>query len=334
MSSTEINEKTKGPLVSVAVPVYNGEDFIEECLESIRVQTFPDWECVVVNNRSTDRTAEIVREFTVADNRFRLVDCEEFLPLIENWNRLYPNISGESRYLKIVQADDFIYPEALEEMVKVMEQYPNVGMCTSYRIDGFDVNCGGLNYYDGPVFSGKELLYRHLKSEIDISGSVTTPLFRKSVLEKLPTFPKIFDELDYHVDTLLVFEMMNIADVGFVFKVLSLTRWHEGADTVRTAVKYRTFLCSKEYRLFRFKQVFPDLEADYRKHRLSYAYFLLKKKVKGHKDCLDWHKKYLQREFTFSEYFLAFILNNGISWRLRAPFRKKRKSQQRINLNT
>jgi len=320
------------PLVSIAVPVYNGEEFMEECLQSILDQSFTDWECVVVNNRSTDRTAEIVQQFVDRDPRFRMVDCEDFVGLIENWNRLYPHIDEGSKYFKVIQADDYVYSECIGEMVTVMEAHGNVGMCSSYRIDGLKIDGGGLNYYDGPVFSGKDLLIRHLKSEIDISGSVTTLMFRKSDLEKLPTFPKIFDDRDYHVDTLLAYEMMNIADVGFVFKMLSITRVHEGAYTVTTAEKFQTFQFSQEYRFHRFKELHPDLEKRYRDHRLSYAYYLFKQRIKGNRKCIEWHNQYLTRKFSFIETLKAVLINNGISFRVKSFFGNER-SRNTYNLN-
>jgi len=333
MTTQKHNPNNIDPIVSIGVPVYNGEKFMEECLASIRDQTFISWECVIVNNCSTDKTVEIVKQFTESDGRFKLFDYVDFVPVEQNWNRLYGHVSTKSRYFKVVQADDIIPPESIEDMFGILEQHPDSGTCTSYRINGVNIDGGGLNYFDGPIFSGKELLYRHLKGELDITGTVTTPLFRKASLEKLPTYPNIFDETDYHLDTLLVYEMMNIADIAFIFKVLSLTRWHEDAGTMTTAIKYHTFLCSKENRLYKFKKVFPELEADYKEHRLKYAYLLMKEKMKGNRDCIAWHKKRLLRKFTFSENLVALLLNNGISWRLLAPFRKRRSSHMKIQLN-
>jgi glycosyltransferase involved in cell wall biosynthesis len=332
INKSSARSEEKAPLVSITVPVYNGDAFMEECLQSILDQTFMDWECVVVNNRSTDRTAEIVQQFVDRDPRFHMVDCEDFVGLIENWNRLYPHIAEGSKYFKVVQADDYLYPDSIGEMVEVMEANDNVGMCSSYRIDGLKIDGGGLNYFGGPVFSGQDLLIRHLNSEIDISGSVTTLLFRKSDLEKLPTFPKIFDDRDYHVDTLLAYEMMNIADVGFVFKMLSITRVHAGADTIQTAEKFSTFRYSREYRFHRFKSLHPDLEKPCREQRLSYAYYLFRQKIKGNRDCIAWHNQYLIRKFSFGETFIAVLINNGISFRLRLLFGKK-KPKNTNNLN-
>lgn len=315
-------KSTSEPLVSIGVPVYNGEKFLDECLRSILNQTYKNWECVVVNNCSTDGTAEIVRKYEALDSRFKLVDYKDFVGLVPNWNRLFPNISDQSVYFKVVQADDWIYPEAIELMVDLMEQHPTAGICSSYRIDGKEVNCDGLNIYDGPLFSGKELLERHLKGGIDITGSVTTPLFRISVLKELPTFPDLFNEEEYHVDTRIVYEMMLLADVVFVFKVLSYTRWHEGAETMQLCVRFNTFLNGKEQRLFRFKQFFPELEKAYKTHRHKYAYYLLEQKIKGNKEAVEWHAKYLHRKFSTLDYFKAAIIRNGISYRLMSIFNR------------
>jgi glycosyltransferase involved in cell wall biosynthesis len=320
------------PVVSVGVPVYNGERFMEACLKSIQDQTLTRWECVVVNNRSTDGTAEIVQKFVDADPRFRLFTYEEFAPVERNWNRLYRHVSEGSEYFKVVQADDIIYPEALEEMVGVMDRYPQTGMCSSYRINGLEVDCDGLNYFDGSVFSGRELLHRHLKGEIDITGAMTTPLFRRSVIERLPTFPDVFDETDYHLDTLLCYEMMHLADVAFVYKVLSITRWHEEAGTMKT-VRLKTFMNGQENRLQRFKEFYPDLEPMYRDHRLIYAYTLFKQRLLGNRETLQWHRKYLKRPFTFPEKLKAILLKNGLVWRISRLFSRRKGASPAANLN-
>lgn len=318
-------EKSNGvskPLVAIGVPVYNGEKYLDECLNSILSQTYSNWECVVVNNCSADASSQIAQKYVDMDDRFRLVDYKEFVGLVENWNRLYPNISKDAVYFKVIQADDWIYPEAIEQMVDLMEKYPSAGLCSSYRIDGRKVNCDGLDYYEGPFFSGQEMLKRHLMGGLDITGSVTTPLFRVEVLKKLPTYPNLFDEEEYHIDTRLVYEMMHLADVVFAFRVLSYTRWHDDAETLRLCTRFNTFLSGKEHRLHRFRQLYPELEGQYRKHRNHYAYFLLKERIKGNKDSLEWHEKYMKKKFRFFDYVRAALTQNGLTYRMMAMFRK------------
>lgn len=323
----------KFPLVSIGVPVFNGGEYLFECLNSIKNQTFTDWECVIVNNCSTDNSVEIAKAFTKTDHRFVLLNYDDYAQIVQNWNRIIPNISNNTRYLKVVQADDWIFPQSLELMVALMEEYPNVGVCSSYRIDGCIVNCDGLDINKGPVYKGKELLIRHLNDEIDISGATSTPLFRISDLKKLDTFPNIYNEEEYHVDTRLFYEMMHLADVGFVFQVLNYTRIHDSAETVKLCHKVNTYLNGREQRLFRFKEFFPQLEKAYTEHRKKYAYFLLKERIKGRKDSILWHKKFLKRKITFMEYLRGLIELNGLTTRLLGLFKKKRKVTT-IKINT
>lgn len=305
--------RDKQDLVSIGVPVYNGEKYLAEALESILNQTYQNWECNIVNNCSTDGTEQIAQEFVNKDKRFRLHNYKDFFPIVQNWNRTVLHVSENARYYKIVQADDRIDPEFLEEMVKVMEKHPTVGICSSYRIDGKKIMCDGLDINDGQFYNGKEMLFKHLREEIDISGSATTVLFKTDYLRKLPQYPEIHDINDFHCDTQLVFDMMNISDVGFVFKVLSYTRWHPGAFTSQICVVCDTFYNGKEIRLFKYKHLDPVLEKDYRRHRIRYAYYLIEKYIRRDRKCLKWHLDHLQRPFTFTEYLRAFIKLNFIS---------------------
>jgi glycosyltransferase involved in cell wall biosynthesis len=114
------------PLVSVVTPVYNGEKYLAECIESVLTQTYDNWEYVIVNNCSTDRSAEIAKKFAQKDRRIRIQDNKQFLNLGQNWNHAVKQISAKSRYCKIVHADDWLFPNCLLEMVKLAEEHPSV----------------------------------------------------------------------------------------------------------------------------------------------------------------------------------------------------------------
>jgi hypothetical protein len=115
---------------------------------------------------------------------------------------------------------------------------------------------------------------------------------------------------------------MNISDVGFVFKVLSYTRWHENAYTSRFNVRFNTFFNSRENRLFTFKHIHPSVIKEYRTHRRRYAYFYMIKKLSGAKSCVEWHRKYITRKFTFGEYLSAFLTLNIITRQFGKLFKK------------
>ena len=150
------------PLVSIGVPVYNGGSYLDECLNSILNQTYQHWDCVIVDNKSNDDTNTIAKAFLKKDKRFRIIENDEFVDQTTNWNISFEKRNPNARYFKIVPADDWIFPEYLSRMVEVMEKYPTIGICSSYRIDDRKVECDFLDYYAGPFHEGRMILIDHL----------------------------------------------------------------------------------------------------------------------------------------------------------------------------
>ena len=105
------NDKTE-PFVAIGVPVYNGEKYLEECLNSILNQTYKNWECVIVNNQSTDNSVKIAEKLTKIDQRFKLITHPEFVDVTSNFNNTL-KYSKEGIYFKVVCADDWLFPEYL-----------------------------------------------------------------------------------------------------------------------------------------------------------------------------------------------------------------------------
>ena len=298
---------TNNPLVSLGVPVYNGAKYLEECLDSIARQTYANWECVIINNKSTDETPQIARKYVERDKRFKLYHTSELLHLIDNWNYCYSKISDDAAYFKIVPADDWIYPEFLEEMVPAMEANKQVGVCLSYRIDETKVPATGISPYDGNVFNGKDIIARELLYDIlDITGSVNTVLYRNESLKKIPTYPNIHNKENLHCDTDLTYEVLNISDLYFVYKILSFTRQHNESNT-SFALRFHTFINAREKLVFKYKHLNKRMEKTYSQIRVEYAKQILKARLRRDKEFIDWHKNNLPRWFTLKEYLKVFL---------------------------
>ncbi|GAA3010148.1 hypothetical protein GCM10020229_22220 [Kitasatospora albolonga] len=109
------------PQLSVVVPVYNVEQYLEECLDSIAAQTFTDFECVMVDDGSTDSSAALAERYVAKDSRFRLVR-QENKGLGAARNTGYRNISPGSTYLTFVDSDDTVPPGAYRLMISTLEQ--------------------------------------------------------------------------------------------------------------------------------------------------------------------------------------------------------------------
>jgi glycosyltransferase involved in cell wall biosynthesis len=111
------------PLVSVGLFVYNGESFIEETLRSILNQTYTDFELIISDNASTDRTGEIARAYAKRDNRIRYYRSEKNMGAGWNVQRVYELATGE--YFKQAAADDLLEPDFLRRCVEILENNPD-----------------------------------------------------------------------------------------------------------------------------------------------------------------------------------------------------------------
>lgn len=300
-----MNKIDHKPLVSIGVPVYNGEKYLEECLDSIRKQSYSNWECVIANNFSTDNTAGIAEKYVKSDPRFKLSHTKELLPITENWNFCYSLIDPRSKYFKLLPADDWITPQFIAEMVSVMEKHEEVGICSSIRLVDRELRGEGLDVYEGNSFKGREILIRQLKQELNVCTSINSVLYRIDALKKLSFYPEIFQDESFHQDTYLSYELLMEWDLGFVFQILSYTRRHDDSVTSTVTSRLNTRLFFRAYALQQFKALDPSLEAHYKRIRTQYAYFMLKNKLKSEKDVLTWHGNRMKHPIRFKEYCRA-----------------------------
>jgi glycosyltransferase involved in cell wall biosynthesis len=124
--------KTDSPRVSVGVPVFNGENYLAEALDSILAQTFSDFELVISDNASTDGTREICRAYAAKDPRIHYYRNEKNVGAARNYNRVFELSSGE--YFKWAAHDDLCGPELLERCVEVLDRESDVIMCYAKTI--------------------------------------------------------------------------------------------------------------------------------------------------------------------------------------------------------
>ncbi|NJP18602.1 MAG: glycosyltransferase family 2 protein [Hydrococcus sp. CRU_1_1] len=123
----------KQPRVSIGLPVYNGEPFIKEAIESILVQTFKDFELIISDNASSDRTQEICQAYAVKDGRIRYYRNEENLGAARNFNRVFELSRGE--YFKWQPADETAEPEFLARCVDLLDREPTLVLaCTQFMM--------------------------------------------------------------------------------------------------------------------------------------------------------------------------------------------------------
>ena len=215
------------PLVTVLTPVYNGENYLAECIESVLAQTYQNWEYRIVNNCSTDRTLEIAQTFAEKDKRIRIHNNTEFVGCDANGNIAFRLISSNSKYCKVVFADDWLLPECLMKMVELAEAHPTVSIVGAYGLSKAHVLWVGLDERRN-VFSGREVCRRNLLGGKYLCGTPTSMLIRSDEVRKRPSF---YNEANTHCDKEVCFDVLQDRDFGFVHQVLTYSRVHDGTES-------------------------------------------------------------------------------------------------------
>jgi glycosyltransferase involved in cell wall biosynthesis len=219
------------PLVSVVTPFHNTAAYLAECIESILAQTYSNFEYLLVDNCSTDGSTEIAERYTRSDPRIRLIRRPRLLSQVQNYNGALTEISRVSRYCKIVQADDFIFPDCLHLMVQAFERSESVGLVSAYDLKGGVVRGSGVPYQAAP-YSGKDIAKLYLRDSVFPFGSPTTVMYRSSLIRDQQPF---YDESLLHEDTEKCMQILEDWNFAFVHQVLSFLR--VGNESISSAAR-------------------------------------------------------------------------------------------------
>jgi len=129
--TTEHSMVKRAPRVSIGMPVYNGEEALPKALDALLNQTFSDFEIVICDNASTDRTEEICRLYVSRDKRIRYYRNETNIGQIANFNRVFELSTGE--YFRWAGCNDWWAPEYVERCVEALDANPSAILVTCYQ---------------------------------------------------------------------------------------------------------------------------------------------------------------------------------------------------------
>lgn len=240
------------PLVTIITPVYNGEMYLSECIESVLAQTYRNWEYVIIDNCSTDGTRAIAAAFAARDPRVRVHDNPVLVTAMQNHDIGFRLVPAHSRYCKVVHADDWLFPECLSRMVALAERHPSVGVVGAYSLEGDRVILDGLPYSE-PVVPGREMARRYLMGDLYVFGNPTAVLYRADLVRGRRPFYRERWPLWADLDACL--DLLRGNDFGFVHQVLTFTRRH-GESMSRFAVRVNTYMLGRLELLVRYGPAF------------------------------------------------------------------------------
>jgi glycosyltransferase involved in cell wall biosynthesis len=203
------------PLISIVLPTYNGSRYLREAIESCVVQTYRNWELIVVDDCSTDSSPAIIAEYTSRDSRIRSIRHEVNKKLPEALNTGHAAARGD--YLTWTSDDNRFLPNAIEEMTRFLEEHPAVGVVYTdcVLIDG-----SGQYMQDFPALPASRLAY------VDAVGACF--LYRRSVYETLGGYDSelfLGEDYEYWLRAYRYFELAPL------HKTLYEYRWHDQSLT-------------------------------------------------------------------------------------------------------
>jgi glycosyltransferase involved in cell wall biosynthesis len=197
--------------ILVFVPTYNSEKYLRECLDSVLHQTFQDWECVISDDASTDKSVEIAREYEKKDSRFKVLTHAKNVGAANNWNRAKEN--NKSFATKILCADDYLMLDALKEQLDTLKRNETAIVFSERYIvfpTGKKLHPRLPKYASNISFNDAFKYYINLGR--NIFGEPVTALFRTDLFVKSEGF---YPKFEYSLDTSGYMAISRGQDVTF-----------------------------------------------------------------------------------------------------------------------
>ena len=211
------------PLVSILIPAYNMEKYIDQCIKSALNQSYTNTEIIICDNASTDATAQAISVFS--DDRLKIVLNGSNIGPIANFNKLLTLASG--KYIKFLEADDYLHPNCVENLLAPLLNNPESVMscCGKYLINSDGQVTGEHKKPKSETVSGESVIKR-LRQMGNEFGTPSDVLFSKKAIDQAGAFDPAFG--NYLNDWDLWIRIAKLGRVCFVAEALAYVRRHPG----------------------------------------------------------------------------------------------------------
>lgn len=286
-----INNAEVTSLVSVIVPVYNQERYLEQCVNSILNQTYPHLEIILVNNGSKDRSGAICKKFARQDRRVRVLEIKKNISAGNGRNTGLDAATGE--YISFIDSDDWIKPEFIEKLLcALLENDVPIAQCCYERAYWNNTFSDTLPYHEFRIFSGREMC-KIMNEFIGMCGPMTmmwNKLYRAELFKDFRFYEDVAYEDMYSVYKLLY----PLERVAFIPDRLAYWRQHGSSGTSRYSYKH---FCIHEMYAYEERVRFFGMHNDRELYRLALKrmyyiatqhLYLQKRYVKDSRNVQDW----------------------------------------------
>jgi glycosyltransferase involved in cell wall biosynthesis len=272
------------PLVSIIIPCYNYGRFLAEALDSLLNQTYQNWECIIVNDGSTDNTEEVARKYENADSRFRYF----YQKNKGQWAARNTGITHSlGKYIQYLDADDLLESDKLTLQVSLLEEDPTIDLVYSDVLRFDDKEKQEREFFlfywsPHPPQSGRgeNIINALLPDNFFLPGCV---IMRKKVFSQLKEgFRKAYGLEDW--------------DFWFRVAIADCVFYHDPREGTRLLARHHgsnvSFNLKKllDDRLKVRKEILKDFERLHKEDKLNLSPSFIKKAIKEHKRLMAWEK--------------------------------------------
>jgi len=234
-SATEVGKNANRISCTIAIPVYNRQDFIRRAVDSALEQDVPDLEILVADNCSTDHTWDVLQSY--ADSRLRLVRNERNVGLFGNFNRCLSLARGE--YLRFLCSDDKLVPGCLSREIEIMGQHSNVSLLSTrnrlvnekgHRLrEGANLLRPGIYRSDQAVLAVLWSIAHYALNPLNYPSGVLLRRAAALRADRFDTTLRMLGDVDYFLRVLDYGDLAVVDTVGCEITI------HEGMESVRVA---------------------------------------------------------------------------------------------------
>jgi glycosyltransferase involved in cell wall biosynthesis len=217
--------------ISVCIPVYNCEEFIGEAIDSVLKQTFTDYELIILDNQSTDRTVQIIKQYT--DPRIKFFQNDTNIGMLGNWNKILTYTNGE--YIKMLPADDYLSVNCLASQSKILDNDTQKKIALVSGRKNIVDSKGKIYFNRGLTnsdmqMSGFDAINKTVRSGGNTLGEPGSVMFRKDILAKAGSFD---DGIYYVMDVNMWFKMLLHGDLYFLKEVVCSFRVSGVSESIK-----------------------------------------------------------------------------------------------------
>ena len=242
--------------ISVIIPVYNRERFLQKCLKSLENQSFKKFEVLIVDDGSSDRSCEIADEFCVQNKNWKIFKLEH---KGVSYARLFGINNSSGKYLSFVDSDDVVEPDFLKILYENIRN-SQISICNYVtEFSGFNFRFKNLFFHKPGVFSRNQAI-KSLISDISLKSFLWNKLFERKLFENIYVPQMCFEDKIMCIQLFANSERISITGKVLYnyYKNKSSLTWEMDEKVLDDYIKsfrfIKKFFCSRnEYKLFRLR---------------------------------------------------------------------------------